>query len=341
MNFPQDSVQKFFSVADTLTEEIRNGIFSYGKPFLSRSEICERFCISLKTAHKVQKELCKRNLISANRGRAFTVCDPDQRGGIPLHEIRLLRQNQPFATDGVMDELSSGIRQMCAEKNIQFSEIYLELQDKNQRKINTAGGNEPGQGIVMMPYRSIMCRGAGYFLKYWQPFRVTVDYPLPCTSGVMMDEADAVKCIFEDARQCGAETIMQIPHTLGAWNQLYSYNSFRYGELYSQIVGIKQLVCEEPEINGMLDMINRLKPDALFFHGDKKIYSVLDKINYQPKLYFFCRSEENGKLFAHIPNARCYISNYTDFGKTAVELLLKADYKYAKRELIYIKGKLV
>lgn len=190
MEFLQDSFQKFFSIADALTEDIRNGIFPYGKPFLSRSEICDRFSISLKTAHKVQKELCKRGMIAANRGRAFTVCDPNERGVVPLHEIRLLRQNQPFFADYVMDELASGIQQVCESENIRFSEIFLELQDKNHHKINAAGGSDPGQGIVLLPYRSIMCRGAGYFLKYWQSYRVTVDFPLPGTSGVMLDEAD-------------------------------------------------------------------------------------------------------------------------------------------------------
>ena len=70
----QDNFQKFLTVADRLTHDIVNGVYVSGKPFLSRNEICDIYKISLKTAYKVQQLLCKRGLISGNKGKAFTAC---------------------------------------------------------------------------------------------------------------------------------------------------------------------------------------------------------------------------------------------------------------------------
>ena len=38
-----DNFQKFLTIADELYANIVNGNFHYGKPFLSRSEICEKY----------------------------------------------------------------------------------------------------------------------------------------------------------------------------------------------------------------------------------------------------------------------------------------------------------
>ena len=338
-----DNFQKFLTIADELYANIVNGNFSYGKPFLSRSEICKKYNISLKTAYKVQQELCKRGVIAANRGRAFIVCDPQDRGQVSLHEIRLLRQIQPSGKkDHVMDELSSGIRKVCEKNNIDFNEIYLDLQDKDYRKINTAGGNEPGQGIVMLPYRSIMCRGAGYFLKYWQPYRVTVDMPIPGTSGVMADDADAVAKIFRHAGENGARSIMQIPHNFNVWNPLLSGQCFRFGELSASMLNMEHFTAEAPDIKDVISLVNSKRPDALFFHGnlEKNIFSLLAEIKYSPRLYFLCRGAGEDQFYAAIPGAFRYTYDYRLMGSAAAELLMKPDLKYPKRELLYIKGKL-
>lgn len=338
----QESFQKFLTVADSLGRDIVSGIYPYGKPFLSRSEICSIYKISLKTAHKVQKELCKRGLIAANRGRAFTVCNPQERGGIPLHEVRLLRQNQPFVTDYVMDELSAGIRKQCQQKNLAFSEIYLELLDKFQHRINAAGGSEPGQGIVLLPYRSIMCRGAGYFLKYWQPYRVTVDFPLPGTSGIMMDEMDMTDKVFEHAHKNNALSIMQIPYTANAWNPLFSGQCFRFGELKAASLKMQHLSTFSSEINEVSADIRRLHPDALLFHDcdARSVAYIIEQLDYQPLLYFVCRSKGMAQYCSQISCAHCYIYDYEKIGAAAVDLLALPYKGSPKRELVYIKGEL-
>lgn len=342
MDFRQDSFQKFLSIADHINDDIVNGLFSYGKPFLSRSEICDKYGISLKTAHKVQRELTRRGLISANRGKPFAVCDPANRGVIPLHKINLLRQYQHFSPDIVMDSLAGGIKSICEKKGVEFSEIYLELQNKDHQKINPAGGCEPGEGIVLMPYRSIMCRGAGYFLKYWQPYRVTVDFPMPGTSGVMLDELDMIQQIFTHARNAGASSVMQIPHSFSsAWNQLFCGQCFRFGELQAQALGLKHSAALDPETKEMIDKVNSTRPDALVFLGEFKetVFDVVGKLNYRPLLYFCSR--ENMKWLLQIPGANIYHFDYYDIGAAAAELLTKPQYKYPKRELVYIKGKLI
>ena len=338
-----DNFQKFLTIADELYANIVNGNFHYGKPFLSRSDICEKYNISLKTAYKVQQELCKRGVIAANRGRAFIVCDPMDRGEVSLHEIRLLRQIQmPERKDYVMDELADGIRMVCEKRHIDFNEIYLDLRDKDYHKINPAGGNEPGQGIVMLPYRSIMCRGAGYFLKHWQPYRVTVDMPMPGTSGVMMDDADAVEKIFCHAKNHGAKSIMQIPHDFNIWNQLFSGQCFRFGKLSASMLGMEHFIADQPDFQDVISCINSKQPDALFFHGHlgKNIHNLLSGIKYSPQLYFVCRGEGDHKFHSGIPGAFCYTYDYRLMGSSAAELLLKPALKYPKRELLYIKGKL-
>ena len=336
-----DNFQKFLTIADELYAEIINGNFNYGKPFLSRSEICDRYNISLKTAYKVQQELCKRGVIAANRGRAFIVCAPHDRGEISLHEIRLLRQIQePERKDYVMDELADGIRQICEKQHISFSEIYLNLKDKDYHKINPAGGNEPGQGIILLPYRSIMCRGAGYFLKHWQPYRVTVDMPLPGTSGVMIDDADAVEKIFSHAKEHGAKSIMQIPHNFHVWNPLFSGQCFRFGRLSASMLQMEHFIADQPDTHDVAAFINSKRPDALFFHSylGKNIYPLLAGIKYSPQLYFLCRGEGEDRFYAGISGAFRYTCDYRLLGSAAAELMLKPDLKYPKRELVYVKG---
>ena len=339
----QDNFQKFLTVADRLTHDIVNGVYVSGKPFLSRNEICDIYKISLKTAYKVQQLLCKRGLISGNKGKAFTVCDPQLRGGIPLSEIRLLRQNQPFITDYVMEELSRGIAQVCLDKKIEFNQIYLELQDKHYHKLSLIGGNEPGQGIVLLPYRSIMCRGAGYFLKYWQPYRVTVDFPLPGTSGVLQDELSAVNTIFDDAKANGVSSIMQLPHNDNVWNPLFSEQCFRFGQLKSQTLNLIHTQELSPELNLAIKNINNQKPDALVFHfGQKTVLDiVLEQLSYTPLIYVICRGKGEVEYCKNISNTKCYYYNYKDFGIAAAKLLFIPENGYAKREFVYIKGKLL
>ena len=282
-------------------------------------------------------------MIAANRGRAFIVCNPLDRGEVSLHEIRLLRQfQQADNSDYVMDELASGIKSVCEQNHIGFSEIYLNLQDKDYHKVNVAGGNEPGEGIVMLPYRSIMCRGAGYFLKYWQSYRVTVDMPLPGTSGVMIDDADAVENIFRHAKSLGASSIMQIPHDFNIWNQLFSGQCFRFGEIFARTLGMEHFTAVEPELKDVIRSINSIRPAAIFFHGNMKtnIHALIAELEYTPHLYFLCRGEGDDKFYAQIQGAYRYTYDYRSMGKAAAELLLKPALKYPKRELVYVKGKL-
>ena len=343
MNDQIESFQKFLTVADRLNNDIVNGVYPSGKPFLSRNEICEKFNISLKTAYKVQQELCKRGLICANKGRTFTVCDPNLRDRIPLREIRLLRQYQMFVTDYVMDEISSGIKDVCQENNLEFNEIYLELQDKHHHKLSSIGGSEPGQGIVLLPYRSIMSRGSGYFLKYWQPHRVTIDFPLPGTSGVLQDEFDVIETIFNDAKSKNVSSIMQIPHNTNIWNPLFSQQCYRFGLLKSQKLNLTMLYDNSPEINMAIENINNARPDALLFHfGQKNLLDiVLDKLSYQPLIHVVCRGQGELDYCQNIPNVKPYFFDYKDFGIAAAQLLLTPDNGYPKREYIYVKGKLI
>jgi DNA-binding transcriptional regulator YhcF (GntR family) len=343
MNDIQESFQKFITVADRLNSDIVNGLYPSGKSFLSRNEICEKFNISLKTAHKVQQELCKRGLICANKGRTFTVCDPNNRGGVPLREIRLLRQNQFCVTDYVMDEISSGIKEVCQNNNLEFNEIYLELQDKHHHKLSSIGGNEPGQGIVLLPYRSIMSRGAGYFLKYWQPFRVTIDFPLPGTSGVLQDEFDVIDSIFNDIAKQNISSVMQIPHNTNVWNPLFSQQCYRFGLLLSQKLNLKMSYENNPEINLVIENINTQRPEVLIFHSGQKalLDMVLPKLIYQPVIYVICRGKGELEYCQKLSKVKTYFFDYKDFGIAAAQLLLTPDNGYPKREYIYVKGKLI
>ena len=212
----RDTYRKFLHLADLLDIRIRTGVIPAGRPFPDRTALCEEFSISPVTAHKIQRELVRRKLLLPRRGQAFIVCDPEKLGEIPLREIRLLRQVPTTDRDPIMDSISAGARSVAERHHIEFRETYLELLDRNARKINPAGDCEPGQGMILLPNRSIMVRGAGFFLKWWN-LRVTIDCPMPGTAGVIMDALDGAEQLMSALKKAGAESVMVIPNRQSTW----------------------------------------------------------------------------------------------------------------------------
>jgi len=135
---------------------------------------------------------------------------------------------------------------------------------------------------------------------------------------------------------------MQIPYTANAWNPLFSGQCFRFGELKAASLKMEHLINFASEINDVAADIRRQHPDALLFHDcdARSVAYIIEQLDYQPLLYFVCRSKGMAQYCSQISCAHCYIYDYEKIGAAAVDLLLIPDKKSPKRELFYVKGEL-
>ena len=223
-------------VTDLLELDIRRGKIQSGRPFLNRAEICERYGISPVTAHKVQRALAERGLIVSRNGRPFMVCDPERLGVVPLRKVRLLRQVPSEQVDRVMDAIAAGARKACGRHGLEFQEEFIELLDKDSRKLNAIGDCEEGQAVILHPYKEMMLRAASYFLKYWFR-RVTIDNPLPDTPGVMVDSLDGLMALFGEARRRGVKSMLLLP-SASTWQNIYISERLHLAQRLAPTFGI-------------------------------------------------------------------------------------------------------
>lgn len=339
MSDTQNIYRKFLIVTDEIEGRIRSGLIPCGKPFMNRAGLCGEFGVSPVTAHRIQRELVRRGLILPRSGRSFIVCDPQNLGTIPLREILLLRQVPTNNSDIVMDSIARGAKKAAAKHHLEFKEVYLELLDRDARKINPSGECEEGQGIILLPYRQIMVRGAGYFLKWWNS-RVTLDFPLPGAPGVMMDPYDGVEQLLSYAKQRGAASIMSILNRVDTWNPLCDTEILRYTEIHAAHLGLKFHAGLSGNVASLVRDIRKHRPDALLFHAthrqDSFFSNLLGSYGYSPMLLGFAQNDSPA-----LPDFTLYRTDYADLGSAAAELLKR---RFASTDfhvlLHHIKGTL-
>ena len=338
MDGNQSNYRKFLIVTDRIDAKIRNGLIPSGKPFMDRAALCDEYGVSPVTAHKIQRELVRRGLLLPRSGRSFAVCDPKNLGTVPLREIRLLRQ-VPAESDPLMDSIARGAKESAAKHHLEFSETYLELLDEKARKISLSGECEEGQGMILLPYRSIMVRGASFFLKWWNR-RVTIDFPLPGTPGVCLDFYDGVERLLDSAKQRGAASIMVIPNRPNAWDPMCDTGILRYSEIYAARLGLKYFSSTSGNVETMIRDIRKHRPDAILFHATHHrgpfLRQFLEKCPYSPMLFGFAQNDT-----PELPGFTLYRVDYADLGFAAAELLRSLPGIQDGRGLLrFIKGAL-
>ena len=337
----KNSYRKFMIVCDSLSFMIRRGEIESGKPFMNRAEICEKYNISPVTAHRVQKELCKRGLLTARKGRPFIVNDPEHSVVNSLKELVFIRQVPTFESGYHSNAVFSGIRQTAEKNNIPCREIYLELLDKNSSKLDVTCDCSSDSGLILMPYRAIMVRGAGYFLKPHIQ-QVTVEFPLPGCSGTMIDIYDGVEQLLTCAKERGAKSVMFIAFGGTSFDPLADGTKLYYGRKVCEMLGLQFLQNVSDIMPSIQNDIEKNHPDAILFHDlasvGRKIADFRSFVNgYTPLLLAFSRKGDGN---CDPEGMICYESDPAEQGKRAAEMLL-AGMGCAHTYLTeYIKGKL-
>lgn len=338
----KNAYRKFLIASDELANRIIRGEFVAGKEFMKRSEICDKYGISPVTAQKVQQELVRRNLLIARKGLPFIVASSGERKLPELQEIIYIRQipTREFGYHG--DEIVRGIKQITDAEGIRFREIYLELLDRNKSRISTAFDCDENAGLVLMPYKSIMIRGAAYFLKPGVR-RVTVDFPLPETPGVMADNFDGVETLLTTAKENGAKKVMFVSRRSFGANPFDDGDKMSLGRIFASRMGMEYMECISPDNQTVKSEIERLKPDAVILNsytmGDS---SFVERIlphgkGGRPLLMAFTRNFD--LEHDHAEDMWFYEIDAKLIGKEAAKILIGQGETSAVSK--YIKGKLV
>ncbi|MBE6358254.1 MAG: hypothetical protein E7057_03285 [Lentisphaerae bacterium] len=343
MNELKNSYRKFLIVCDDLGLKICRGEIENGKPFMNRAEICEIYGISPVTAHRVQKELCKRGLLIARKGRPFLVASPNSKSAA-LKELVFVRQVPTFEIGYHSDAVFEGIRQVAKENNIPCREIYLELLDKNSKKLNVCCDCDPDSGLIFMPYNSILVRGAGYFFKPGFN-RATVMFQLSGVPGTKTDDFDGVEKLLSEAKTRGAKSVMFVPGCIGSSRDpVLDGEKLLYGKLLCSKLGLQFM----QSISGIVPLIKKdianMRPDAVVFHspsmicnGNWKLF-IPDDREYMPQILTFTLACEPDADYGC--EVICYESDPVVHGRAAAEILLSGQGRVYHGLIEYIKGKL-
>ncbi len=344
MNELKNSYRKFLIVCDSLSNRIRNGEIEAGTPFMKRMEICEKFGISPVTAHRVQKELCKRGLLIARKGRPFMVADGIVTGKNLLKEFVFIRQVPTYEFGYHSDAVFKGISQIAKKHNIPCREIYLELLDKNSKKLDVRCDCDPDSGLIFMPYNSILVRGAGYFFKPGFN-RATVMFQLSGVPGTKTDDFDGVEKLLSEAKKRGAKSVMFVPGCIGSSRDpVLDGEKLLYGKMLCSRFGLQFM----QSTSGMIPLIKKdiaaMRPDAVVFHAPSMICNgkwklfIPDDREYMPQILTFSLSCEPDADYGC--EVICYESDPVVHGRAAAEILLSGQGRVFHGLTEYIKGEL-
>lgn len=340
----KNSYRKFLIVCDSLSNRIRNGEIEAGTPFMKRVEICDKFGISPVTAHRVQKELCKRGLLVARKGRPFMVADGLTPGMNLLKELVFIRQVPTYEFGYHSDAVFKGISQIAKDNDIPCREIYLELLDKNSKKLDVRCDCDPDSGLIFMPYHSMLIRGAGYFFKPGFN-RATVMFQLSGVSGTKTDDFDGVEKLLEQAKARGAKSVMFVPGCIGSSRDpVLDGEKLLYGKLICSQLGLQFM----QSISGVVPLIKKdiaeMRPDAVVFHSPVMIHHshwkvfIPDDREYMPLILTFSLSCEPDADYGC--KVICYETDPVVHGRAAAEMLLSGKGRIYHGLTEYIKGKL-
>ncbi|MBQ6473946.1 MAG: GntR family transcriptional regulator [Victivallales bacterium] len=242
-NNPQ-ILKRFIVVSDELAMHIVHGRFRAGEPFLSRQEICERYGISLVTAHKVQRKLLEDGFLSACAGGRFLVADIKAQRR-PIRLVRFLGQQPSNVHDRFMDVWGKAMGEACSSRGIGFRHELHNLLDEDNHRIDVSCNWLPGEGIVSLGNPIAQRRFAGFLLRRDIP-RVCLKGFLAGVPQVLTDSLDGLRQLLGHAKRQGLRRMAVIYS-----NQNQDVENFErktLAPLVARELGMETVCCEHEEL---------------------------------------------------------------------------------------------
>jgi len=236
------TLKRFIVVSDDLAAKIVHGRFRAGDPFLSREEICQRYGISLVTAHKVQRKLLEDGLLSACAGGRFLVADL-QAQRRPIRMVRFLGQLPSGESDRFIDTWGRQMEAACQRRGIGFRLELHNLLDEDNHRLDPSCNWLPGEGIVSLANPIALRRFAGFLLRRNIP-KVILKGFLAGVPQVLTDNLDGLRQLLGHAKRHGLHRIAVITSFLNLNTD--NFERKRLAPLVAQELGL-EVVCLDHE----------------------------------------------------------------------------------------------
>ncbi len=322
---------KYRLIADGLRIRIRNGELPPGQKFYTRKQLCEKFGISLMTAFNVQKILQEQGLISNIPGVGFFINPPETYSinqlTAPVRKIRMIGSPQALGADADFgSELVAGVREKCAEKDLQFNLELVQVLNNPARIINTSRRLDADEALVIFLHDELLPEVVNLLISP-EVRVVTVNRTFPDKPAVLPDLHAAMKDILDFCRRKGAKKLLYTGQC-SSWIMLHHESEFfrifndqrsNYGfEVENDFSGTYPALTEH---------IKSFQPDAVIFPNDASGIWLRDHhfagVKDRP---LFVGFGDTLVLSAQTPKLRyTFRPDAAEMGRKAVEILLKYD----------------
>ncbi len=338
---------RYKHVLDLLAYKIINGELCAGQMFYPRKKICELFGISPMTAAKVQGELQERGLLSRVAGRGLFInsikkIDELQHERACLRKVRIIGSLNAIGPETVFGgRVVEGIRQRCAERELEFNIEYINNSMMDTEILNNRHNIEEDEGLVLFLHNGLLHEVMIPLLSY-NIRSAIVNMQFPWRPSVLTDNYDGIyrllqylhgrKCrkIIYAARFSSSQSCINENERLAAFMQ------------EAPRMGLETRTVVSGNFYDLLDEVRSFEPDAIMFSADDPALRFKnicrDKISKLPFLTGFddIAAEEEG--LAHLTTYRV---DCEGLGAAAVDTLFEYTPKHQCPLHKRVKGKLI
>jgi len=281
----QERRSKFRRAVDELAMQIYNGKLEPGAQMYSRKELCELFDISLMTAHRVQSELHKLGLLSAQSGQRFIINAPgivEPEGFKPLRRVISIGGRNAIGPGTFFGErIMAGVSQECAEHNLEHVIEYVNVHENPPGFINTGRRLKADEGLALFLGRSLLPEVVSLLMT--PTLRVSlINESMPGHISVRSDLRHCVKSILDALIKRKCRKILRASYFHSYESSLNEAESLEALEDLCEANGLDLTVCTSGNHRELLEICKQWQPDGLFFNEAVSACHFLR--NYAPSL---------------------------------------------------------